>query len=177
MLYELNVILPLRLSFLDYPENSHSGSLYIMGCDNFCLGCHNPEFSDHDYSIGTSKLDLHTLVCKIVSGLRELNTKNLVLLGGDPLCFHNIQEVKSLILLLKDYDIDICIYTGKDISFVKDNDVIGFKYLKCGEYDKNLSQMSNKTDDFFALSSKNQKLYDKYRNLISTEGYYYYNRM
>ena len=42
---------------------------------------------------------------------------------------------------------DFCIYTGYDIDYVKQNDVKGYKFIKCGTFDVSQKRKSDKDDD------------------------------
>ena len=71
---------------------------------------------------------------------------------------------------------NIIVYTGYNIDRVYKNNINGFKFIKCGNYDSNLKQTPHKTDDYIQFASTNQKLYDKKLNLVSENGKYYFKR-
>ena len=62
-----------------------------------------------------------------------------------------------------------------DVEYVKEHNVSGFKFLKCGKFDIKNKRESEKTDEKMVLASPNQKLYDENYNLISKDGIYYFN--
>ena len=96
------------------------------------------------------------------------NTNKLVLSGGDPLSEHNREFTKQL-LIYNNY-FDICVYTGNQVSDVRQMGVYGFKYIKCGKFQNDKFQQQTKTDEYMTLSSTNQKLYDSEYNLVSSNG-------
>lgn len=156
-------------SFLDYPDNSSLAIVfYIPGCNNNCIDCHNKElqqyqnFEDEDLLI-----DFLEKVC------RKSNTNKLCLQGGDPLYKHNLLLTQKILKNLGN-KIDICIYTGFDISYIKKLNLANFKFIKCGKFNKDLFIGSVKTDTYLQLASKNQQLYNHKFELLSKDGIYYF---
>ena len=165
---KINCIIPFRESFLDYPcPESSCISIYFIGCEHNCSGCSNPQFQDINYK------DRNTAIIGadyLLNFLKRYHTKNITLLGGD--CCHpkNIDFTKEL--LIKNKEFNICIYTGYSIDYIKQNDVKGFKFIKCGKYISSLKQISEKTDDYMTFASTNQILYDSNYNPLSIDGQY-----
>lgn len=167
----LNDIVP---SFIDYPDNSSIAiCVVMMGCTHNCKGCQNPLFQNPNYEKDTRIVTVENL-CNELNDLCERNmTNKVVLSGGDPLSIYNIEFTKDLLKSLKDKD--ICIYTGHDIEYVKQNEVKGFKFIKCGKFDISNFRKSDKDDDKLLLASPNQMLYNANCEPLSSDGIYYFN--
>jgi organic radical activating enzyme len=169
----INVKFPFDLNFLDYPDpESFSIIVFVMGCEKHCVSCHNPQLQNYDYKINTKKFCLTDFKNEIQKALKKNNADSLVLSGGDPLGSRNIEFVKFFLL---ETNFSTCIYTGNDIEYVKQNDVKGFKFIKCGKFLESEKQVSEKTDNYLQFSSKNQQLYDSSYKLISTFGKHNFN--
>jgi organic radical activating enzyme len=155
------------MSFLDYPDNkSHSIIIYIMGCEHACSNCQNVQFQNIDYEF-CNNVNVKDILELIKHFSNKFRTNKVVLSGGDPLYKKNIAEVKEILL---DRNYNFMVYTGYNIDYVIKNNVSGFKFIKCGKYQENLKQKSEKTDDFLILASKNQKIYNENFKLVSNEG-------
>jgi len=176
MLNTVNVIF--SSSFLDYPDpSSHSVVAYLMGCDNNCKGCHNYRFKERIfYDDDIKAYDVHDFIKESKKHMLDNRTDKLVLSGGDPLSSFNMDFTKELLnnrSFCSNYD--ICIYTGHDINYVKQNDLPNtFKFIKAGLYDENLSQKSKKTSEKFVLASKNQEFYNNRYELLSVSGVFFF---
>lgn len=160
---------PLTISFLDFPCNESWATLcFFAGCEHACKGCHSPQLQmfDAPTSIQFDK-DLFEFE------LARLHTKNLVLTGGDPLYCLNIPTTKWI---LETYGscINICIYTGYNINYVREQKIEKFKFVKCGTFEQDLFLGSTKTDQFMQFSSSNQILYNSSYFQISENGRYYF---
>lgn len=168
----INVSKNFLFSFLDYPDN-HSGAvvIYFYGCEHSCKGCHNSEFKDVK---GGDFSSIHQLMSSLISFSRRNRTNKIVFSGGDPLHPKNINLTRSLCdSLYKEYD--ICIYTGYDSIYAQQKGVKNFKFMKCGGYDETKCQLSNKTDSFLYLASRNQYIVDSKYNALSINGKYKFN--
>jgi len=170
---QLSVIQPIGLgtSFIDYPDReSHAVVVYFCGCEQGCHTCHNPLLQDWLYG---SVLQDYEFEAQVYHALDRHRTNKLVLTGGDPLYHHNIIAVREF-LLKNQHKIDIAIYTGYDIHYVKEHKITGYRFLKCGTYDYRMRQQPEKTNTRFVLASENQKLYNRYGHCISRAGVYYF---
>lgn len=171
----MNISYPFTITFLDYPSNEDiSISIYFMGCSHKCKGCSNPQFANEDYSEGTKEFTVEELLNELKKVSIKHKTNKISIMGGDPLFNNNLSFIKEFLNLNKSFD--ICIYTGYDVSYVQKNKVNGFKYIKCGVYNKSKKVISKKTDEFMQFASTNQKLYDENFNLLSLKGKYYFNK-
>jgi organic radical activating enzyme len=168
---------PITYTWVDYPDDdSLALIIYMMGCTNNCYGCHNPFFKDPFYKEVQPFVSFIEGVDFISNEIKRvcniLLTNKVVLSGGDPLSIYNIEGTKSI--LLNNNNIDFCIYTSMDINDVKKNNVQGFKFIKCGEYDINKAQSPEKTNKYLQFASSNQKLYNERGDLLSDNGRYYF---
>lgn len=87
-------------------------SLWAQGCPHRCPGCHNPETWDYQ---GGTEIDMGELTTKVIQAIEKNGVKrNLSILGGEPLCPHNIDFVISLVNIVRTLfpDIKIFIWTG-----------------------------------------------------------------
>lgn len=157
-------------TYMEYPDNSSLATiLYMRGCSNMCKGCHNLELKTYQ------ELPLIEIISSTIELSEKNNTKKLVLCGGDPLYPKNIEDTKFLLFHFGCLKYDICIYTGYDIEYVKQNKVEGFKYIKCGPYLEQFYIGSKKTDEYIQFATSNQALYDSQYNLLSKDGIYKFN--
>lgn len=158
------------LSFIDYPENEHCLTIMFTGCDNNCKGCQNKELQEHGKIIDEIELEE---MCEIIDSLSlKMETKNIVIQGGDPLDSQNVKDCIMLCSLLKT-KYNICVYTGKELNHVDENLLDYVDYIKCGKYDETKKVLSEKTDSYLQLASTNQKIY-KNGELISKNGRIYF---
>lgn len=165
----LNTITP---TFLDYPDNeSIALCVCFMGCEHHCLNCHNPLFQNPDHNEGTMSITVDELFIKLQELAKRNRTNKIVLSGGDPLAPYNIKYTKELLKLSANI-FDICIYTGYNIQYIIDNDINGFKFVKCGRYCEDLKQTSQKDDDKMVFASTNQAIYGSNCKLLSENGIY-----
>lgn len=157
----------IEVSWVDYPDNeSLSVNLYMTGCSNNCVGCHNSSLADwHEVS--------DDVIGELISQCKKHKTNKIVLLGGDPCYSKNLFITKKILKELSE-DYNICVYTGHDVDYVKHNNISGFTFLKCGVYDESKHANPEKTDEFIQFSTTNQELYDKSYKLLSNNGRYYF---
>ncbi len=171
----MRIIPKVSHTFLDYPDNkSIAVIVYFSGCDNNCIGCQNLALSNY-ISSNTKSVTSDDLDIIVQQAAEKLNTNKVVLSGGDPLYPLNIEGVNTFISRNK-YKYDICIFTGKDINFVKKNVKEGFKFIKINKFDITQKRDSMKTDEFFQLSSPNQEFLDKDYNCVTENGILYFNK-
>ena len=161
-------MLNVQSTFLEYPDNSSIASIfYFSGCDRNCEGCQNTSLKEY------TPLDEKEVLSGIVNYSKRLKTNKVVLCGGDPLYKKNIDLTRKILYNLGN-DFDICIYTGALIDEVKKLNLSGFKFIKCGVFDKTKFIGSKKTDDYIQFATSNQELYNEFLELISHDGIYYF---
>lgn len=99
---------------IKYPDIANGSgvrvSLFVSGCNRHCPGCFNQEAQDFNY--GNPFTD--TQVSKIMELLKPNYVAGLSILGGEPLELSNLQELSSLVKLVKETypDKNIWCYTG-----------------------------------------------------------------
>jgi anaerobic ribonucleoside-triphosphate reductase activating protein len=169
---KVNISEIIQGSFLDYPSKEDIClSLYFAGCDGICPQCQNKELQDPLYG---KIFTLSELINIISIETKRYRTNKITLLGGDPLFYKNREFVKEL--LNRTYTkYDYCIYTGYDVEYVRYNRIENFKFLKTGRFDHTQKQQSLKTDDYFQLASKNQKIYNSDFKCLTQDGILYFN--
>ena len=158
-------------SWLDYPDNeSLAIVVFLNGCEHNCFDCHNESLQKLD---GGIEYTPYQALNKLMIEAERNNTRKLVLSGGDPLFKNSIEDVKEFLRINNFFD--VCIYTGYDINYVKENRVAGFNFIKCGKYIASLRDSeAGKTNDVFVLASKNQKIYNSNFECISKENKFYF---
>lgn len=167
----INVIYPFSISFLDYPDPSeHTIVVYMMGCHNDCSGCHNPQFKDPSYEIGTRKINFYDFLFELSMASQRYRTTNVVFSGGDPLSKYNINFTKRFLNINRIFS--VCIYTGHTLEYTIWNEVSNYDFLVCNPFDPSQKSKTEKTDRYFQLASENQKIYDRKNNLLSINGKY-----
>lgn len=167
-------IYPFTPTWIDYPDNeSIAISVYMMGCNHRCYDCSNPDFIDENYSFGTKDFTIHKVYRELDKLCLRNKTNKIVFLGGDPIYRDNLEFIRNF---LKDYSnvFEVCIYTGYSIDFIKDSNLKGFRFIKCGCFERDNKIVSEKTDEYLQFASTNQKLYDMNYNLLSDNGRYYF---
>ena len=161
-------MLNVQSTFLEYPDNSSIATIfYFSGCDRNCEGCQNTSLKEY------TPLDEKEVLSGIVNYSKRLKTNKVVLCGGDPLYKKNLDLTRKILYNLGN-DFDICIYTGALIDEVKKLNLTGFKFIKCGVFDKTKFIGSKKTDDYIQFATSNQELYNEFLELISHDGIYYF---
>ena len=170
-------VYPFTESFIDYPDDcSLCLSIYFLGCDHHCVDCSNPKLQNKENLNDTSfrrTFKIGEFVQTIKNECYTSKVDKLTFLGGDCLHPDNINNTKRLLVNLKNH-VDICIYTGYEIEYVKENEVEGFTFLKTGRYLEEYKQESIKTDEYLQFASSNQQLYDSDYTLLSQDGRYYF---
>ncbi len=156
----------------DYPDNcSFSLILYLAGCEHFCKNCQNPSFQNIEPS-NKDLVSLHTnTLLRHVDQYMLFNKEvtSIVISGGDPLYENNEYFTKKLCIEYGE-KYSIAIFTGYEIDYVKQIELTGFKFIKCGKYDENLKQESYKNDYEMQLASSNQEWYNSSYERISEKG-------
>lgn len=156
----------LEETWLDYPSpDGNAIMVFFCGCEHRCKGCHSP-LLQQEYEYDESN---EQLLERIIEYTKRADTNKLVFLGGDPLYPKNIPLVTFLVNNLKN-NFDICIFTGYDIEYVKNTEIKGVKFWKCGTFDINNARKSGKTDEQYVLSSPNQDFYDEDYDKLSING-------
>ena len=114
-------------------------SVYVSGCNHKCKGCHNPQTWDFNQGYLITEEVVQDLIKSIKNNPL---LSGITFSGGDPLFTTNIDLIREF---LNKYgnEFDICIYTGHSIDYVKENNISGFKFIKCGKYIPELAKDRN----------------------------------
>ena len=167
------ILQPISATWLDYPDDkSLALTVVMMGCDNGCLKCQNPEFQNPLYDKLTKDYTPQELEEELKILGKRNRTNKLVLSGGDPLAACNIEFTKEFLNITS---FDVCIYTGHNIEWVKEHNVSNFAFVKCGKFDYKTFRESLKNDEKMVFASPNQELYNNNFDLLSKDGIYYFN--
>lgn len=100
-------------------------SFWAQGCPHHCHGCHNPETWSFQ---GGKELptDIKGQIIKAISA--NGITRNFSILGGEPLCKENIEEIDNIITSVRAAypHIKIFVWTGYTFEKLKseDNEII-----------------------------------------------------
>lgn len=95
-----------------------SVSLWTQGCPHHCPGCHNPE--TWNFEDGYED-EANNLRGKIIKALTANGIKrNFSILGGEPLCKENAEDVLTIITCVKMAlpDIKIYLWTGYTYEYL-----------------------------------------------------------
>lgn len=161
----------LGMSFNDYPTSDGiCMTVYFVGCEHHCEGCHNPKLQNIDNEELTWGLEEFKKYLKHICDRNHTN--KIALEGGDPLHPRNRDFTKVLLDSMHE-EYDFIVYTGYGYDSIKDY-VNNAEYVKCGKFDKTKYVIPSKTDKYIQYASENQKLY-KRGKLVSENGRYRYN--
>lgn len=131
-----------------------SVSLWMQGCPHRCPGCHNPEL--WNYNGGIEK-PIDEVLKEIYAAISANNIqRNFSVLGGEPLCPENIEDVIQIIKNVKASfpNIKVFIWTGYNLDELKNKEI--FEYtdvLITGRYIQALRDITLKW-----RGSSNQKI-------------------
>ena len=167
----------ISFTFVDYPQPEATAMVvYFCGCEHNCAGCQNPELQNpYPQDESFICLNVKSLFDLLLEYSGKYRTTNVILTGGDPLFERNLPFTKAL-LSINNGNFGFCIFTGYDIEYAKFNQVKYFEYIKTGKYIQTLKQESIKTNNAYQLASKNQQLFDRNYNLLTTPtGIYFFN--
>lgn len=173
----LRILHGFQTTWLDYPDNESLAVIVCMlGCDNCCKGCQNPDLKDYLYKHSSViEYSVDEFSSNLLFECKRQRTNKVVFSGGDPLSKFNIDNVKEVLARVGS-ELDICVYTGHSVDYCRNNNVKGFKYLKCGHFDINNFRKSYKNDDEMCFASPNQELYNSEYRLLSVNGIYKFNK-
>jgi organic radical activating enzyme len=163
------IIYPFGATFLDYPDNkSNAVIIYFLGCELHCINCHNQLFQIRDNE-KAKEVTIKQFYDDLFSACDRNRTSKVVFSGGDSLSPLNRDFTREF---LNKYGnvFDIFIYTGYRVEQVKMLNIKGFKFIKTGQYDENLKQESNQSDNFMKLASSNQEIYNENYSLLTRNG-------
>ena len=99
-------------------------SLFVSGCRNHCIGCHNPEAWDFSYG---QSFTFET-ENEIIEALRPSWIQGLSVLGGEP-CEEENEEVLIPFLqkvMFKMPDKDIWLFSGYTYEMLRNDDILRY---------------------------------------------------
>jgi len=98
-------------------------SFWTQGCPHKCPGCHNPETWDYDGG-ESLPVDIRGQIIKAIAA--NGITRNFSVLGGEPLCPQNIEEVDNIITSVRIAypHIKIFLWTGYTLEELLENNNI-----------------------------------------------------
>jgi anaerobic ribonucleoside-triphosphate reductase activating protein len=127
--------------------------LFLQGCKRHCEGCHNKETWDKTEG---KRVHIDDLVIDVIHKLNKY-TRNLTVSGGEPL--DQTDQVISFLDRLKQFKINICLYTGYEFEEVNPLVLDNLDYIKTGKFIDNLKDTTNGY-----YGSSNQNLWKKGEN-------------
>ena len=95
-------------------------SFWVQGCPHKCPGCQNPETWDFNKGKDLPN-DIRGQIIKAISA--NGITRNFSVLGGEPLCPQNLEEVDNIITSVRTAypHIKIFVWTGYTLEELKNN--------------------------------------------------------
>ena len=160
-------------TYLDYPSADGIAVVVIMsGCEHHCLGCQNPQLQKLHEKFKSEQIQ--SIIEEIQILCLRNETDKIVLSGGDPLHPCN-RDLSASICHILGSTHNICIYTGYRPTEVKTMNIHGFKYIKCGKFDVENQQESDKTDEYIQFVNKSQNLFNSELKQVSENGRFYFN--
>lgn len=95
-------------------------SLWVSGCPHKCKGCHNQELWDYNYGEDVERPEVIDQLCYLIS--KNDIERNFSVLGGEPLCPENVEDVAAIVGAIRDRypNIKIYLWTGYTIEYLKD---------------------------------------------------------
>lgn len=95
-----------------------SVSLWTQGCPHRCPGCHNPETWNFEggYEDETNNLRGEIIKALTANGIK----RNFSILGGEPLCRENVEDILTIISCVKAAlpDTKIYLWTGYTYEYL-----------------------------------------------------------
>ena len=141
-------------------------SLFVQGCPYHCQGCFNPETWDFN---GGKEIDIEDLKQEIKEAISANGVKrNFSVLGGDPLCEENKDNVLEIVSYVRREfpTIQIYLWTGATLqNLLHENDYVvscildKINYLIDGPFIESEKDLTLKL-----RGSRNQNIYEYKRN-------------
>jgi len=110
-------------------------ALSISGCKLNCKGCHSKETRESTFGTPLSLSELQRLIDK------NKHISCVLFYGGE----WEVEELVSLITMVKDNRLKVCLYTGLDFEEVDNRIVVLLDYIKVGRYIEELGGLSSPT--------------------------------
>lgn len=139
-----------------------SVSLWTQGCPHRCVGCHNPETWDFEggYEDGTNEIRGQIVKALTANGIQ----RNFSILGGEPLCEQNIEDVFTILTSVRIAypNIKIFLWTGYTYEelIAKNNITINEILSKVDILIDGLFIEEQRDISLFLRGSRNQRVID-----------------
>ncbi len=123
--------------------------LFFQGCKRHCKGCQNEKSWNRTEG---KRIHIEDLVIDVLHKLNKY-TRNITVSGGEPL--DQKSQLISFLKKLKNFEINICLYTGYEFDEVDLLILENIDYIKTGEYIEN---EKNTTNGYYGSSNQNMKI-------------------
>lgn len=151
--YLVNDFISINSFLSNYSMSDGPGNrlvLFVQGCERHCEGCQNKESWDKTKG---KRVHIDDLVIDVLYKLNKY-TRNLTVSGGEPL--DQQIQVAQFLKRLKNFDINLCLYTGYEFDEVDSLILENLDYIKTGKYIDNQKDTTNGH-----YGSKNQNMWVK----------------
>ena len=135
-------------------------SLYCAGCENHCVGCHNPQSWDEN---GGEAIPIEELFSRIVDA-----DMNVTFTGGDPM-FHPEGFIKLARMIKENTDKTIWCYTGYRFEELLLNPLRRALLEKCDVLVDGRYVEAERDLSLHFRGSRNQRIIDVKQSLIQGE--------
>ena len=140
------------ITFQEVPDET-SLVINISGCPHHCEGCHSEYLWVYEGDYITDDLD------NLLNQYKDYITC-VCFMGGD----QNIDELIMLCKKIKNSDLKVCVYSGRDDIEYFDELIRHIDYLKIGRYIEGLGGLNSKTTNQKFYDLKNNKEIKFYKN-------------
>ena len=103
-------------------------TFFVQGCPFHCIGCHNSQAWDFNGGREFTENTLNEILEAIsANGIK----RNFCVMGGEPLCYENVELTKLVIEKVKEKYPEILIYvwTGNEYEVLKEREDESTKYI------------------------------------------------
>lgn len=116
-------------------------ALSISGCNLQCKGCHSKDTWNNKFGKPLTLEELSGLIIK------NKYLTCVLFYGGE----WDIEYLLKLVSLVRSYNLNVALYTGRDLSFFENDFINALDFIKVGKYNEKLGGLNDKTT--------NQKMY------------------
>lgn len=150
----------MNIAAIQYTLKTLSLEIYVSGCSATpkCEGCHNPELWDFGSGFVFEPTPFTVRLSNYFQEWPNM-IDNIMIMGGEPLD-QNLDQFMKMILVLKNFNVKLWLFTRYELEHIPLNLVKHFDYIKTGKYDP--EQLTDKNFCHgIQLSTKNQKIFKK----------------
>lgn len=141
------------IGFQEVPDEI-SLIINISGCPHKCKGCHSSYLWEYKGNYISEDLDT------IINEYSDLITC-VCFMGGD----QNIEELKNLLLEVKNKNLKTCVYSGLDSKVFFGTLLKYIDYLKIGRYIEKLGGLTSKNTNQIMYNIKNDTIVNLKENI------------